>query len=366
MQFNQIIGLSEIKEHLIRSVKQNHIAHAQLFHGQEGSANLALAVAFATYINCEDKQEDDSCGRCSSCLKMKKLAHPDVSYIYPTAGGAKVLSEEFMSQWREFVVQTPYGSISDWLEKINIKQGNIPAEEARQLIQKLSLKSYEGGYKIVLIWQAEFLHTATANALLKILEEPPEQTIFLLVVNQLDKLLTTIISRTQRVGVRRFTDEEIINYIAEHQKVNAERAKQIAFLSEGNLNTALQIVHSTEENKHQWFGNWMRLCYAYNIQKLVPLADEFDSMTKESQKETLMYSLQIFREIFLFAYGNESLVKLENEELVFVQKFSRAINLNNIEAIVQLISEAHYHLERNVRAKMVFLDISLQIGRLMK
>ena len=366
MQFSQIIGLSETKQHLIRSVQENHIAHALLFHGKEGSANLAMAVAFATYINCENKQADDSCGKCASCLKMSKLAHPDVSYIFPTAGGAKVISENFLSQWREFVAETPYSNVSEWLEKISIKQGNIPVEEARQLIQKLALKSYEGGYKIVLIWQAEMLHTATANALLKVLEEPPEQTLFLLVCNQIDKLLTTIVSRTQRVGIRNFTDDEVIAYLTEKQAISIDKAKQIAFFAEGSLHDALQTLGNAEADKHQWFANWMRMCYAFNIQKLVPLADEFDGMTKEAQKEMFVYSIQMLREIFLFVYSGENLVKLQQEELVFVQKFSKAININQLENMVQVLSEAHYHIERNVRAKMVFLDISLQMGRMMK
>lgn len=366
MQFREIRGLEDVKQTLVKAVSTNHVAHAQLFHGSEGSANLAMALAFATYINCEDKQANDSCGKCASCLKMSKLAHPDVNYIFPTAGGKSVLSENFMSQWREFVKTTPYGNLSDWLEKINIKQGNIPVEEARQLIQKLSLKSYEGGYKIVIIWQAEYLHHTTANALLKILEEPPEQTLFLLVVNSMERLLTTIISRTQRVAIRSFNDEEVISYITDKQSISFERAKQIAYLSEGNLNKALTILYEADDSEHQWFANWMRMCYALKIDSLVPMADEFDGMSKEKQKGLLEYGLNIFREIFLFRNGGEDLIRLEGDELTFVQKFSNVLNISNLEKISETFSEAHFHLERNARAKIVFLDISLIIARLMK
>lgn len=365
MLFREITGLSDIKQSLIGTIANNHVAHAQLFHGNEGTANLALALAYATYINCEDKQTDDACGRCPSCIKMSKLAHPDVNYLFPTAGGKSVLSENFMPQWRSFVKETPYGNISDWLEKIGVKQGNIPAEEARQLIQKLSLKSYEGGYKIVIIWQAEYLHNTTANALLKILEEPPEQTLFLLVVSSIDRLLTTIISRTQRVAVRNFSEAEIIQYLSGYQEFSPERAKQIAFLSEGNMHRALEILDKSEDDDHAWFANWMRMCYALNLQKLVPMADEFDTKTKEQQKGMLEYGLSIFREIFLYRNGGQSLIRLENDELIFVQKFSAAINLNNLEQITEVLSESHYHLERNARAKIVFLDMSLIIARLM-
>lgn len=366
MLFREIIGLDEVKKSLIQAVNSNHVAHAQLFHGAEGSANLALALAYATYINCENKQPDDACGRCPNCNKMSKLAHPDVNYIFPTAGGKAVISENFMPQWRIFVKDTPYGTLSNWLEHIAIKQGNIPAEESRQLIQKLSLKSYEGGYKIAIIWQAEMLNIAAGNALLKVLEEPPEQTLFLLVASSSDKLLTTIISRTQRIAVRNFTDDEIISYLTQKQDIGPERAKQIAYLSDGNLNHALEIAHKTDDDQHAWFANWMRMCYALNILKLVPMADEFDAKGKEYQKAMLEYGLSIFREIFLYRHGGENLIRLEGDELVFVQKFSNVLNISNLEAITTLLGESHYHIERNGRAKMIFLDISLAIARLMR
>lgn len=366
MLFQEITGLNDVKQSLIQAITSNHVAHAQLFHGAEGSANLALALAYATYINCENKQPDDACGRCPNCTKMSKLAHPDVNYIFPTAGGKAVLSENFMLQWSAFVKETPYGNLSDWLERIAVKQGNIPAEESRQLIQKLSLKSYEGGYKIVIIWQAEMLNISAGNALLKILEEPPEQTLFLLVANSADKLLTTIISRTQRIAIRNFTDEEIIAYLSQNQAITSERAKQVAYLSEGNLNYALEIVNKTEDDQHAWFANWMRMCYVLDVLKLVPMADDFDTKGKEYQKAMLEYGLSIFREIFLYKNGGENLIRLEGEELIFVQKFSNVLKINNLEQITTLLSESHYHIERNGRAKIIFLDISLAIARLMR
>lgn len=366
MQFSDIIGLATIKQTLTQAVNANHVAHAQLFQGREGGGALAMAVAYATYVLCSDKQAHDSCGKCPSCLKMSKLAHPDVAYIFPTAGGKKVLSENFMNEWREFVLQTPYATLSDWLDKISIKQGNIPVEEARQLIQNLSLKSYEGGYKIVIIWQADLLNIAAANALLKLLEEPPEKTLLLLVSTQADKLLTTIISRTQRVKIGSFDDVDIEHYLHEKHQLSTERAKQVAFLSEGNLAKAIEIINQESENEQQWFAEWMRMCYAFKVDRLVPMADEFDKLTKENQKGLLEYGLKIFREIFLFAYEGEQLLRLEGSELQFVQRFASAVNLNNIEKITGILSEAHFHIERNVRAKMVFLDSSLTIAQLMK
>lgn len=366
MLFKEIIGLDSTKKGLIKAVRDNHVAHAQLFHGAEGSAALAMALSFATYLNCEDKQEEDSCGKCASCLKMSKYAHPDVNYIFPTAGGKKVLSENFMSEWRSFLSENPFGDLSSWLEKISIKQGNIPVEEARQLILNLSLKSYEGGYKIVIIWQAELLNIAAANALLKVLEEPPEKTIFLLVCNQIDKILTTIISRTQRVAIPSFIESDISEYLLKSSAVDAERAKQIAFLADGNLMKALSIVDAKGLDQHQWFANWMRFCYSFDVLKLVGLADEFDAQNKESQKGMFEYGLGILRELFLLANGADNLVKLEGEELTFIQKFSKVFKISNIDKIQKIISEAHYSIERNARAKIVFLDISLSIARLIK
>ncbi|MDP5120545.1 MAG: DNA polymerase III subunit delta' [Spirosomaceae bacterium] len=366
MQFSQIPGLHSLKSSLMKAVEKNHFAHAQLIHGHEGNGNLAIALALATYLNCQNRQATDSCGACSSCVKMSKVAHPDVKYIYPTAGGKKVLSANFIEQWRDFVQTKPFGNLSDWLEAIDVKQGNIPVEEARLLIQDLSMKSYEGGYKIVLIWQAESLHTATANALLKVLEEPPEQTIFLLVTNSTEQLLTTIISRTQRVWIPDFTDEDIENYLVDKLTVTTERAKQATFLSQNNLRNALHILESDTPENHQLFAEWMRKCYSAQLDELVLMSNEFDKKTKEQHKNFFEYGISIFRELFLYAKGNEDLVRLVGDELIFVQRFSKALNFRNLEKITTLLGDASYHIARNGRAKIIFLDLSLTLAGLLK
>lgn len=366
MLFSEIPGLQEVKTHLINSVKTNHVAHALLFDGASGSATLPMALAFATYINCQNPSDEDACGECSSCQKIKKIAHPDFIFAYPTAGGKKILSENFIKEWRAFLVNNPFGTLSDWLEYIEIKQGNIPVEESRQIIQTLSLKSYEGGYKIVLIWMVEAMGQSAANALLKILEEPPEKTIFLLVTSNINKLLTTIISRTQRVAIRNSNSEELVSFLTKTKAISEERANQIYFLSEGNINKALEILDQKDQNEKSWFANWMRYCYAFDLSKLIPLADEFDSLIKENQRSLLDYGLKIIREIYLQCVGTENLIKLEGEELQFVQKFSKVFKFENIGLITDQISEAQMLIERNVRAKIVFLDISLAIARLIK
>lgn len=366
MLFSEIPGLFDVKKQLIASVEKNHVAHAQLFDGKEGSAALPLAMAFATYVNCEQPSPLDACGKCSSCQMMSKIAHPDVINIYPTAGGKKVLSENFIKEYRLFLAENKFSTLSDWLEYIEIKQGNIPVEESRQIVNSLSLKSYEGGYKIVLIWMVENMGIPASNALLKILEEPPHKTLFLLVTGGVDKLLTTIISRTQRLAVRELTELEMLEFLVTQQGLDQERAKQIAFLSDGNIHKALSNINQKNQNEKSWFANWMRYCYAFDLNKLVPLADEFDALSKEAQKSLLDYGLIVIRELYLCFVGADTLIKLEGEELVFVQKFSKVFKFENLDKITNLISEAQFNIERNARAKIVFLDTSLSIARFIK
>lgn len=366
MRFTEIPGLPEIKERLIDAVRRGNVAHALLFDGRSGSATLPMALAFATYVNCTNPGAEDSCGQCASCSKYDKLIHPDLSFTFPTAGGKKVLSENFMSEWREFVKENPFGSYSDWLNTINIRQGNIPVEESRQIIQSLSLKSYEGGYKVVVIWNVESMAAPAANALLKILEEPPEKTLFLLITSDYNRLLPTIQSRVQRVAVRELEEEELTGFLTGRYGQTGERAARIAFLTGGNINSALALLGQEETDHKEWFVNWMRFCFVFDVAKLVPAADRFDEFSKEEQKNILEYGLKILREIYLENVGLGHMIKLENEELTFVQKFSKVFRFENIDKVSEAISGAIHHIERNVRAKIVFMDLSLTMASLIK
>jgi DNA polymerase III subunit delta' len=370
MLFRDIIGHDDTKQILIRSVQQNHVAHAQLFDGPLGGAGLAMALAFGTYINCENKQPDDACGACSSCVKMSKLAHPDVYHIFPIANITKIkgnTSDNFMGLWRNFIAEHPYRTLSDWLNFIEAdnKQGNISADEARNIVKKLSLKAFEGEYKIMLLWLPELLNNTSANALLKILEEPPEKTLFLLVSNHSDKLLTTIISRTQRVSISGFTDEEIVKYL-ENQHIDSKRAKQIAYFTEGDLSAALQMATEADDNRHTWFADWMRSAYKPDLVRLIKLADEFDGFTKDKQKSIFEYSLSLFRDLFLWQNGAEALLRLQDDELKFVQNFGKILKPQALEMLVHEINDGYYHIERNARAKVLFLDISLSAARVLR
>ena len=378
MRFQDIPGLGSIKNTLIHSVETNHVAHAQLFHGGLGSANLALAWAYATYINCEDRNAissntnselvGDACGCCASCVKMAKMVHPDIHHIFPTPS-AKETILELLPTWRKFLMESPYRSMTDWLEFTGVtgnKQGIIPIKEAHNIIEKISLKAFEAEYKILIIWQPELMNIESANSLLKLLEEPPAKTLFILVCNDTNRLLATILSRTQRIMIPSFSDEETIGYLIKKEGISLERAKQVAYLSEGNLSKAVELINYEGEGKYQWFSNWMRMAFKPDFAALIKLADEFDAFPKEYQKGMMEYGLNIFRDLLLWKNGAESLVRLEGEELTFVQKFSNAVKPEAIELIVNELSQTHYYLERNGRAKILHLDLSLTIAQLFK
>jgi len=379
MLFRDIIGHDDTKQMLVRAVQQNHLAHALLFDGPTGSANLALALVLATYVNCEDRERsdgseaDDACGQCASCIKISKLVHPDLHLVFPVAnmGTNAKTSEAFLADWRKMIIESPYRTLPEWLEFAGMdkKQGNISAEEARNILQKLSLKAYEGQYKIMLIWLPELMNTASANALLKVLEEPPERTLFLLVTNQPDKLLITILSRTQRVVVRAFTDEEVALYLRQALNLDEIRARQAAFLANGNMAAALQLLNGDSDNspdRHTWFAEWMRACYRQDLSALVKQADQFDGFNKEKQKGLMEYSLRLCRDLFLWQQGAESLLRLPDDELSFVKNFGKVLKPAHVERIISDVNEAAYHIERNARAKMVLLDLSLTFSRLIR
>lgn len=351
-------------------MRQSHVAHALLFDGPSGGGGLALALAFATYVNCENRQELDACGVCASCAKMKKLVHPDLHNIFPLPRSPKDgedLLGELTPLWREFLQSAPYRTLQEWLVFIKAtqnQQGIIPIKEARGIIGKLSLKAFEAEYKIMIVWQPELLNIQAANALLKILEEPPQKTLFLLVTEESDRLLTTILSRTQRLSVPAFTDRDVRDYLQKHHALDESRAKRIAYLCDGNLAEAGRLLLEDQDDRNEWFAEWMRSCFRQDLIKLVKLADAFDAMSKDGQKGTFDYALRVFRDMLVWMQGAGELLRMPEEELTFVQKFSKAIPPDSLESMVHEINEAYYHIERNVRAKMVFLDLSLTMARL--
>lgn len=372
MLFRDIKGLEEVKERLINAVKHEQVAHAQLFLGKPGSPNLPMALAFANYLNCEQKKDDDACGECPSCTKNLKFIHPDVHFVFPVSGtknvtGKDVISINFMKEWRQFLTENPFGNLDSWSGFYGgeDKQVNISKEESRQVIKNLSLKAFEGKYKVMVIWLPEYMHPSAANGILKILEEPPEQTIFLLVSSDAERLLTTILSRTQIVTIPKLTDESIAAALVEKHGVDEQRASQLAHLADGDLNQALKLYSNVEDNSHQLFTDWMRDCFKKDFTQLVSRSDEFHGMNKIAQKSLLQYALNMLRESLIYETAPQ-LKRVSGKIDSFVENFSKVMDGDKVSRISGLINEAYYHLERNASAKIIFLDLSLRIARIIK
>jgi len=374
MLFSDIIGLDDIKQMLIQAVKSEHIAHAQLFAGAEGYGHLALALAYAQYVNCTNKQEDDACGKCPSCMQYNKLVHPDLHFIFPTATTKKVTSPEdavsqvFLPEWREFLTKNPYSSLPDWAIFFGAenKLCNISRNESRNIVKALSMKAFMAKYKVMIIWLPELMRTEASNAILKILEEPPQKTLFLLVTNAREQILPTILSRSQVVNVRPFTDDEITQALVQNFEIPQAQAQNAAFLAEGNLNEALKIAQNVDDVYTDFFKSWMRFCFKTDYQELANLMEQFAEKGKEAQKNILLYSLKIVRESMLAKFGGESLLRLPDETLEFVRNFSKVLSENAIEKTITLLNDALHHIERNANPKMLFLNLSVNIAILLR
>jgi len=374
MQFADIPGLPETKENLVNAVKNNHLAHALLFHGPEGSANLAMALALCTYLYCENRDEKDSCGTCASCQRMSRLVIPDLSFAFPTITKVKEDDKEedekvdVLTSWRKFATEQPYGNVHDFIYFNNFekKQLNISKGAARKIIQALSLMSFEGGYKIMMIWAPEYLHPAAANALLKILEEPQPKTLFILVTGHADQLLTTILSRTQKVTIRGFSDEEVKSHLIAKGLCDEASADQIAMLADGNLREAYRLVDRVEDLQVKKIREWFLSCYKADFKRIFGLADDFHKSDKEAQKSLVLTGLNVLREILLKNAGLDELLRTHDEDRDFVNKISgKVLKEEHVGKLYGDFNMAHYHLERNGNAKFIFTDLSMNVTKLM-
>lgn len=366
MQFKEIVGQDAVKQRLLNTVRENRVSHAQLFLGPEGSGNLPLAVAYAQYLSCEDRQTDDSCGICSSCRKYQKLLHPDLHFSYPFFAKHKEDNAlTFIEEWREAFLSNPYLNLDTWrgyLEAEN-KQANINIAECHQIIKKLSLKPFESVYKILILWLPEYLDKE-GNALLKIIEEPQPNTVFLLVAENQEQILNTILSRTQLVKIPALNFEDIRQYlIAKGQP--AQAAEEAAYLSSGNLTEALTMLQQESNGFHNTFIQWLRLCFSNKGQELMKLVDQLAKLGRENQKNFLRYGMSFLRECCLILAGGDELVHLPQQELETARKMSAVMNTNQIEAINAELEKIHYHVERNGNPKILFLDVSLQIVKVL-
>jgi DNA polymerase-3 subunit delta' len=381
MLFKDIPGHEEEKDRLIRSVQENRVSHAQLFWGPVGSGNLALALAYAQYIACENKQVNDSCGECSACKKYAKLIHPDLHFVYPVNKTEEekknVTSDTFLETWRSTILENPYIDINEWNIALGIEQKLtiINVDEADLILKKLSLKSFEGGYKILIMWMPERMNIAAANKLLKIIEEPPDKTLFLLVANNYEELLPTIISRLQLIRILRFKDEDIINFLKKQYNLNEEQAKRLAFLSDGNILAAIKMANLEGEDIENEFLNyfieWMRMSWAVSkktevMKDICKWAEKIASMEREQLKSFLKYCLYLIRESMLMQSGAHSLVKLTEKEKDFIQKFSLYININNSQLLSEAFNNAYTAIERNANVKILFLDLSFKAIKMLR
>lgn len=371
MRFQDIPGLKHTKQQLIEAVQGNHVAHAQLFVGAEGSANLAMALAFTTYVNCENPGAEDACGNCPSCIKNSKYIHPDVNFVFPSAATPKLkredaTSEKFLVEWRAFLQQNPYGNVSDWSNHFGWENKllMIPRQESRNIVRALSLKSFEGKYKVMIIWLPELMNVNAANGILKILEEPPENTLFLLVSNDANKLLTTILSRAQQLRIPAFDDEDIKQVLAQKTDLSEEEIAQLAYRAEGNMRKALLEIGGTGNEVADYFKDWMRQCFSYNFESLIQLADDFQKKGKEFQVSLFAVASRFMRETLLKGVSAEAISRLPETERGFVEKFSAVFIPPKIAILSPKLDEAQYHVERNANPKILFLDLSLSIAQI--
>jgi len=377
MLFSEIVGNTDIKNRLVNTVLNNRVSHAQLFLGVEGTEKLAMAIAYSQFISCENKQIygpdaeliADSCGTCPSCVKYQKLVHPDLHFVFPVATtkkySSKPVSSMFLEDWREALKESNYYlTLNEWYEKIGIenKQGRIGVDDANNIIKTLGLRSYESDYKVMIIWMVEKLYHAAAPKLLKILEEPPAKTLFILISENQDALLKTILSRVQILKFKTHSDELIRDYLNRNFQLDEKRMEEIIYLSDGLFSKVLKQVAGDENElvffKH--FREMMLFAYQNNFIKMREKANELNSLGREKIKQLLQYGMRITRLCMLYDLGNRSLVRSANDELDFVSKFSRFVNQNNAGKIYELLSEAEYHVMRNVNPRIVLLDTMLQ------
>jgi len=369
MQFKDIIGQEAVKQQLIQTVVENRVSHAQLFLSSDGSGALPLAIAYAQYLNCLDRTADDSCGVCASCRKYQRYIHPDLHFSYPFFASKDVkVAIDVLEEWREMLLKDPYFDMDIWRSKLSAenKQANINIAECHDIIKKLSYKAFEAETKVLIMWLPEYLDKE-GNALLKIIEEPPKNTLFILVANNQEQILTTLLSRTQIVKVPKLANHTIENYLVEEKGIAEEKAVEYSFLAAGNLIEAKMLVEHVQNENSAKFAEWLRMGYGNRVPDLISFVDQISGWGRENQKNFLKYGIGFLRACCLLMSGAEGLVKLPATALDTAKKLSaHVLDLNMAEAIISELEEAHYHIERNANPKILFLDVSLQLVKIIK
>lgn len=368
MQFQQIIGQTTLKQELIQEINSGKIAHAQLLQGPAGYGGLPLALAFSQYLFCTDRGVQDSCGHCASCQKVRQLQHPDLHFVFPVVLSIGKTSDLFLADWRAQLQQNPYFDLFHWTERIDTKLRKpiIGTDESKEIIRKLSLKGYEGGYKVMIIWQPEEMNADCANKLLKILEEPPAQTLFLLVSEHASKLMITIQSRTQLIRVPKISTDKLSSYLQESKGQTRTNADAIAAFADGSVVAALSYLNTSENQNQQrnQFIQLMRVCYKKEVLAMMNWADDIASVGKERQKLFIQYALHMLRQSMLTNYMGDVLTKVSDEEAVFLEKFAPFISGNNIREFSSTFDAAYFQIDRNANARILFTQLCFQTMRL--
>lgn len=367
MQFSQVIGQQETKDRVISMIHNDRLPHALMLLGTEGSGKLPLALALTQFIFCHNPTESDSCGTCPNCNKISKFIHPDLHFSYPVVG-TKIKSEDFIKEWRSALENNPYLSIDDWLEYLDAgnKQANINKDECSSILKNLSLKTYEGGWKVQIIWLPEYLGKE-GNRLLKIIEEPPENTLFILLVENQEQVLNTILSRCQVIKLRPLLDEEVIEGLKSAKGALSENEiKQAAITSGGNYNVALKMADGHQGDFTVLFLDWLRKSYVGNGVKLQEPLMQIKALDKEKQKFFLHYALFFLREFLVLSFSSSAATKYSKEELKAAANLKALLDLEKVEEMAELISTAIYHLERNANAFLLFLNLSLKLHQVMR
>ena len=378
MFFKDILGQEHIKKHLTNSADIGRIPHAQLFIGPEGSGTLPTAIAYAQYVLCKNTDGENESGNSSCNLKFNSLSHPDLHFAFPVAANGKIkshpVSQNFMEEWRSFVSEQPYGNLFDWYKQIDVenKQGQIGVDEAAEIVKSLSLKSYEGGYKIMLIWMAEKMNTASANKLLKLIEEPPNKTIFILIAEDEEQIIQTIKSRCQILHFPPLA-EAVIKKALTNLNASENDALKIAHQANGNFNKAFDLLHKDSEDFvfEKWFIAWVRTAFKAKgnkstVRELISWSEQLAGSGRETQKHFLHYCLNVFRQALLLNYKADGLVFMEMASDGFdLKKFAPFVHEANITHIAKELQDAIYHVERNGNAKIIFTDLSIKLTRLL-
>ena len=378
MQFSEILGQEHIKSHLTKSADTGRIPHAQLFVGPEGSGTLPMAIAYAQYLICNNQNAENDGSNEACNIKFQKTSHPDLHFIYPTVSTDEVKTKpksiDFIVEWRQFLEQNKYGSLFDWYQILGVKnkQGEIRVDDSQEILKLLALKSYEGGYKIMIIWMADKLNIAASNKLLKLLEEPTDKTVFILISENEEDIIQTIRSRCQVLHFNGLPEKVIADSLISNENIEPKTALKVAHQAQGNYNKALQLLQPDSESTffEKWFVDWVRAAFrakgnAAAIQDLIQWSEQIAGLGRETQKKFLHFCIDMFRQALLLNYQTPNLVYIEPQVEKFkLENFAPFVNGNNINEIFKELSDAMYHIERNGNAKIILTDLSIKLTRL--